>query len=162
MINEKCAKSYCKDDIAKIENYDKAINDTTQTWELHHTLELTLDGEFAHTQEELKRLGMYYHRPYFELIFLTKSEHSRLHSRLNKKGNQNMKGHRHSDETRQKMSEAKKGMTFTDEHRRNLSEAMKGRKRRPFTAEHRRKMSEAAKARCARNAATHKAFGLGS
>ena len=101
MINEKCAKSYCKDAISKIENYDKAIADNTQTWECHHRLELTLDGEFAHTPEELKRLGMYYDRPYFELIFLTKLEHSRLH----KEGaNHPLYRRHHSEETRQKIS----------------------------------------------------------
>ena len=79
MICELTANAFCKDDISKIENYDKAIADTTQTWHCHHRLELTLEREFAHSKEELKRLGMYYHRPYFELIFLTNSEHNRLH-----------------------------------------------------------------------------------
>lgn len=74
------ANKFCKDDISKIENYDKAISDTTQTWECHHKLELTLNGEFAHTKKELIRLEIYYDRPYFELIFLTKSEHSSLHA----------------------------------------------------------------------------------
>ena len=36
MINEKRAKSYCKDDISLIENYDKAIADNTQVWHCHH------------------------------------------------------------------------------------------------------------------------------
>lgn len=48
MINERLAKAYCRDDIYKIENYDKAIADTTQTWICHHRLELTLDGEYMH------------------------------------------------------------------------------------------------------------------
>ena len=47
MICIKTAKKFCKDDISKIENYDKAIADTTQTYECHHRLELTLDGEQA-------------------------------------------------------------------------------------------------------------------
>lgn len=96
MINKKKANLYCKDDLSKIENYDKAIADTTQTWDIHHRLELTLDGEYAHSKEDLIRLGMYSHRPYFELIFLTHSEHKRLH----------WKGV--SDETRRKMSETAK------------------------------------------------------
>lgn len=78
MISEN-AKQYCKDDISKIENYELAIADTEHMWDCHHRLELTLDGEHAHTPKELKRLGMYYNRPYFELIFLTKSEHNKLH-----------------------------------------------------------------------------------
>ena len=115
MINESQAKKFCKDEISKIENYDKAINDTTQTWEIHHRLELTLDGEFAHSREELKRLGMYYNRPYFELIFFTKSEHRRLHKRGNnnpfygkhlKGKNSPHYGKHHSEDARQKISEA--------------------------------------------------------
>lgn len=35
MINEKNAKSFCKDDLSLIENYDLAIADTTQTWICH-------------------------------------------------------------------------------------------------------------------------------
>lgn len=155
MINEICAQKYCKDDIAKIENYGKAINDTTQTWDLHHRLELTLEGEFAHSHDELKRLGMYYNRPYFELIFLTKSEHNRLH----KKGTNNpLYGKNHSDETKRKIGEANKGKAspqkgkiLSDETKRKMSEAHKGKK---FTEEHRRKMSEAHKAHCTRHTAT--------
>ena len=79
MINEKYAKQFCKDDITKIENYDKAIADTEKTWHCHHRLELTLNNEFAHTRQELIRLEMYYNRPYFELIFLTETEHKSLH-----------------------------------------------------------------------------------
>lgn len=62
-----------------IENYDKALADEFKGWMLHHRLECTIDGEFAHSAEELKRLGMYYNRPYYELIYLTHSEHSKLH-----------------------------------------------------------------------------------
>lgn len=98
MINEQCAHTYCKCDISKIENYDKAIADLTHTWHLHHRLEFTLDGEFAHTKADLIRLGMYYNRPYFELIFLPRSEHLSMHS----------KGKVLSDEHRKKMSESHK------------------------------------------------------
>lgn len=69
-----------KGEIQKIENYDKAINDKTQVWYLHHRLELTMDGEYAHNYKELQRLGMYFHRPYFELIFLTQHDHKSIHS----------------------------------------------------------------------------------
>lgn len=79
MINVKKVKRYCKDDISKIENYELAIADKKHVWDCHHRLGLTLDGEQAHSQEELERLGMYFHRPYFELIFLTKTEHRRIH-----------------------------------------------------------------------------------
>lgn len=35
MINEKQARKYCKEDISKIKNYEKAIADTTKTWQCH-------------------------------------------------------------------------------------------------------------------------------
>ena len=35
MISESY-KKYCCEDPSLIENYDKAIADTTQTWEIHH------------------------------------------------------------------------------------------------------------------------------
>lgn len=79
MINEQRARRYCRDDIFKIENYDKAIADTTQTWHMHHRLELTLDGEFANSVADLKLHDMYYDRPASELIFLTPGDHIRLH-----------------------------------------------------------------------------------
>lgn len=174
MINEHQAKKFCKDDISKIENYEKAVADTTQTWDIHHRLELTLDGEFAHSSGELRRLGMYYNRPYFELIFLTHSEHTRLH----KKGKEFTAEHKRkmseakkgrklgplAEETRRKMSESHKGKGFSDETKRKISESLKGKyhsaetkrkmskaqKGKTLTAETRRKISEYQKARWAR------------
>ena len=133
MINEYYAKKFCKDDISKIENYDKAIADTTQTWDLHHRLELTLDGEFALSRDQLKMHDMYYNRPYYELIFLTHADHRRLH------------GINMSDDTRRKMSEARKGKKlapFSEERRRKMSESHKG---KVLSDETRKKMSEAKK-----------------
>ena len=83
MIDKGRARKYCKDDISKIENYEQAINDKTQTWDCHHRLELTINDEHARTKEELIRLGMYYNRPYFELIFLTRKEHKKLEQNTN-------------------------------------------------------------------------------
>ena len=40
MINEYIAKRFCKEDLTKIENYDKAIADTTHTWHCHHRTEI--------------------------------------------------------------------------------------------------------------------------
>ena len=132
MINEKLAKKYCRDEISKIENYEEAVNDKTQTWELHHRLELTLDGEFALSVADLKMHDMYYKRPYYELIFLTPAEHRSIHQ----------KGKHLSEETKRKMSISKKGKTISDEHRIRISKANKGRK---FTEEHRRNISESKK-----------------
>ena len=154
MINERRVRKYCRDELSKIENYDKAIADKTTTWHLHHRLELTLDGEPALTVAQLKMHDMYYNRPYYELIFLTPTEHRRLHSMnmsedTKQRISESLKGQHPSEETKKKMSEAKKGRTFSDETRRKICEMMKGKKRKPFTEEHRRKMSEAAKRRWA-------------
>lgn len=63
----------------KIENYTDALADNFKGWDLHHRLEITLDGSFALNAADLKRLGMYYDRPYYELIYLRHGDHSRLH-----------------------------------------------------------------------------------
>lgn len=149
MIHERHANLYCKDEVSKIENYDKAIADTAHTWDLHHRLELTLDGELAHSRDELKRLGMYYNRPYFELIFLTKDEHMRLHKKGKnnhfygkKEENTSMYGKHHSEESRKKMAESHKGKPLSSEHRQKIAESLKG---KSFTDEHRRRLSESLK-----------------
>lgn len=87
MISEYTAKRYCKDDISKIENYEQAMNDKTKTWDCHHRLELTINGEHSHTKDELIRLEMYYDRPYFELIFLKPKDHQALHNKFMKHTN---------------------------------------------------------------------------
>ena len=78
MICNETVEKYCSDGISKIENYDKAINDKTQTWHCHHRLEIHDNGTTL-SQEELKSNGMYYNRPASELIFLTRREHMILH-----------------------------------------------------------------------------------
>lgn len=138
-----------------IENYDKAMADTTQTWQCHHRLEThNSDGERRSvdiTSEELKALDMYYNRPAEELIFLTINEHSSLHSKTRvcsaetrKKMSESMKGKHHSEETRKKISEAQKGKKrgpFSEEHKKKMSESMKGKKHKPLSEETRKKMS---------------------
>ena len=57
-----------------IENYDKAIADTTQTWEVHHRKE-----EF-YSQKELKERNEYFDVQPEELIFLTPIEHRKINS----------------------------------------------------------------------------------
>ena len=74
MIDKKRAIKYCKNDISLIENYDKAIADTTQVWHCHHR------RETIYSRSGLIEIGEYYNRPACELIFLTKSEHMRLHN----------------------------------------------------------------------------------
>lgn len=77
MVSE-IVKKYCCEDISNIENYDKAIADTTKVWECHHKFE-TMCPLRPMSVEKLKEQGLYYNRPASELIFLTKSEHRKLH-----------------------------------------------------------------------------------
>lgn len=116
-----------------IENYVKAMADTTQTWICHHRLEThTSDGErrlVALSMEELKALGTYYDRPPEELIFMTELDHKRLHN-IGKHSSR--KGHSVSEETKRKISEANKGKhsgllgPHSEEHKRKMSQSMKG------------------------------------
>ena len=167
MIRKDINKIVRKGDLTKIENYDKAVTDKSQMWVCHHRLELTLDGEFAHSYKDLERMGMYYHRPYFELIFLTETEHRRLHMKTQseiteKKMKEAIKISKQSEEYRKKISEARKGMKFSAEHRKNISEshkgkklseetkkklsiANKGKKLAPFSLEHKNKIGKAFK-----------------
>ena len=103
-----------------IENYDKAIADTTQTWYCHHRLEThNSDGErrlVDITSEELIALDTYYDRPPEELIFLTAKEHQSLHNTGNEKRGRKvseaLKDHLVSEETKRKISETMKGKPF--------------------------------------------------
>ncbi len=79
MIKNSKVKLFCRDDISLIENYNEAVADTENVWVCHHRLELTLDGEFANSKADLIRHGMYFKRPYFELIFMKKSDHFSMH-----------------------------------------------------------------------------------
>lgn len=114
--------------IENVENYEKAKADEFKGWVLHHRLETwTSDGDrrpINISPEELQALDMYWHRPSEELIFVTKAEHNVLHHT----GNNYMLGHRHSETTKKKQSEAHIGKAFSEEHRKKLSDSHKGEK----------------------------------
>ena len=145
-------KQYCKN-YENIENYEKAKKDNFIGWECHHRLEThTPDGKRREVDiscKELQALGMYYHRPAEELIFLTISEHSSFN-----------KGKKRSDEARKRMSEAKKGKYigenhpnygkhFSEETRKRMSESHKGKpspnKGKHHSEETRKRMSSTRK-----------------
>lgn len=95
-------KKFCKEDPSKIENYDKAIADTTQVWHCHHRDEVrTLPSGMVviRSSEELIENDRYYNCPANELIFLTNSEHIKLHSTVRKC----------SELTKSKISKSNKG-----------------------------------------------------
>lgn len=81
--------NYCIDN-SKIENYDKALADNFVGWQRHHRLEThNSDGErrlVQITPEELQAFNMYYNRPAEELIWLTISEHFKIHHDKKKQG----------------------------------------------------------------------------
>lgn len=108
-----------------IENYDKAIADNSQTWEVHHRKE-----EF-YSYKELVERGEYFDVSPEDLIFLTKEEHNKIDSHCKRNSEAN---------------KGKKRGPFSEEHRRKLSEAHKGPKNHMFgkkhSAETKRKISE--------------------
>ena len=100
---------YCCEDISKIENYELAKKDNFKGWVIHHRLELVETGAAVDsTRQDLKDLGLYYNRPSEELIYLTKSEHQKLHH-TGKPG-------------------PNRGKHFSEEHKRKLLESKKGKK----------------------------------
>lgn len=108
----------CKEDISLVQNYEKAVDDTTQIWELHHRLGAVI------SRQDLIKMDLYYNRPAIELIFVTREQHNIIHhkgkiypplSNETKlkiseacKGELNgFYGKNHSEETKKKMSEAR-------------------------------------------------------
>lgn len=67
---------YLEGDETKIENYAEAASDKTQVWVCHHRRELVPDRK---TIEDLKVMGLYWNQPPEALVFMTASEHMRLH-----------------------------------------------------------------------------------
>lgn len=113
MINVRHAKEFCSGDITEIENYEAAVNDKNETWDVHHRLELHPDNSTRFTREDLKRLDLYYNVEPEMLIFLKRKEHLQMH----KKGK--------SITENQRLNRPKK---LTEEHKRNIALASKGRK----------------------------------
>ena len=147
MINEYSVRSFCKEDISKIKNYDLAIADTTQVWHCHHMTETWWNC----TKKELIENECYYNRKACELIFLTPAEHRRIHQKgkqrseeTRRKLSEANKGHILSEETKKKISATLKGHIFSEESRKKMSEAKKN-----MSEETRRKISETMKRRCA-------------
>ena len=126
MISKFHAHKFCKDDLSNIENYEKAISDTTRIWDLHHRDEIRVlpSGMIANrSRQELIENGRYFNCPANELIFLTHSEHQILHKKsvkISSDVSDVKKGKHLTAETRQKISEARKGKTLSEEQRKQL------------------------------------------
>lgn len=134
MISLENVIGYCCEDLSLIENYDKAIADSTQTWHCHHRLEIQEDKVL--TADQLKLERRYYNRPATELIFLTNKEHISLHQ----------SGKRLSKETKLKLSICHKGIKYSEETKRKLNESRKGKHGplygKKLSEEHKNKISK--------------------
>lgn len=131
----------------KVENYELAKADNFKGWIMHHKLEIGTD--YRNSAADLKLMNLYFDRPPEELIFLRLAEHVSLHKKGIKLSEEHrhkcangMKGKKHSEETKLKISESGKGKhkcwlgkKFTDEHKLKISEANKG-KSKGFKGKH--------------------------
>ena len=128
MICLQTVKKFCCEDLSLIENYDKAISDTTQTWDCHHRLEIQEDK--ITPRKELISQGLYYNRPADELIFLTPEEHISLHAS------------NRTEEANNRISEYMKNRKISDETKRRISNGVKKHQsENPITEEQHKKMS---------------------
>lgn len=130
MISIKNIKKICNEPVEMIENYLMAKNDESQYYSCHHRNEIrNILGITVHiTKEELIGLGLYFHRPADELVFLPRTEHSKLHHKnpdfrkhisMTKKGRvSNRKGCHLTEEQKKRMSEG---------HKRNFNEVTRSR-----------------------------------
>lgn len=147
MISETRAKSFCREDISLIENYQEAIDDKETMWHCHHRDEIRFlpSGMIAlRSKQELIENGRYYSCPANELIFMRSKEHRALHSHHQKC----------SDETKEKLrkfnlgkTSPRKGVKLSEETKAKLRAANLGKK---HTEEERKKISEANKIRWAK------------
>lgn len=109
MISIKKARLYCCEDISLIENYEEAINSSIR-YDIHHRMETESDK--LYTQSDLINMDLYYHRPASELIFLSHSEHVKLHYKFTPR----------SIETKKKISNTLKGQRAWNKGKRGISE----------------------------------------
>lgn len=125
-------KPYCNGDISKIENYYEAVNDKENVWHIHHRLEThNSDGEkrlVDLTKDELIELDMYYDRPPEELIFVTPSMHNSLHHSEKSPWNKGTKGicKANSGSFKKGLTPWIKGRKHTEEARAKISTKLKG------------------------------------
>lgn len=127
------AHKYCCEDLSLIENYELAKNDPEPNkWCIHHRDECRVlpSGMIViRTMDELKENGRYYNCPANELIFLTQSDHWKLHHKMGTFG--------FGEEFGDKVSKAtKEAMKKVD---RNKLAVWKGTKQSESTKEKRRK-----------------------
>lgn len=151
MISIKKLKLYCSDDITLIENFNEAVNSDIK-YHCHHRLEIQTNGVLLSRQYLIDN-DLYYNRPANELLLLPVTEHVKLHKKYQKpwqwtseskaKLSKSMSGEgnpfygkKHSDVSRQKISDSNKGRSswnkglktgnLSNEHKLKISFGMKG------------------------------------
>lgn len=142
MIDERRVSEYCYEDPSLIENYERAMNDETQTWVCHHRVGTIMNCG----KKELIAQGCYTDRLAHDLIFLTKSEHNRLHNAgkpASAKHRANLRAALNRPEVRAKMSMKSRGRKQSAETRAKRSASLKAVWSRP---EYRAKVSASNKA----------------
>lgn len=120
MINEYNAKRYCCESISNIENFEIAMSDRHNRWVCHHRLELIKTGGVIDlSMQDLKDFNIYFNRPADELIFLSASEHAKLH----------FTGKPRSQEVRDKISKTSTGKPhpFSDEAKEHMRQCIRSR-----------------------------------
>ena len=130
MINFKCAKKYCCEDLSKIENYEVAIN-SDKVYDVHHRLEIQENGVYLSSIDLIKQ-DLYFKRPASELIFLSKSDHASLHAN----NNNGFLGKNHTEETKQKISKSEKKVWKNEEYKQKMVEHLKGENNPFYGKEH--------------------------
>lgn len=78
MISKYVVK-YCNGDITKIKNYELAVSDEKEYWEIHHWLEITPFSKKEVTINFLEKNKMYYNVEPQALVFLKHEDHVKLH-----------------------------------------------------------------------------------
>ena len=106
-----------------IENYEQAIADTTQTWEVHHRLECCF------TQKFLKEMNLYYDVQPEALIFLTQADHNKIDSRRRRLSEAHESKEVLCVETGEIFASTWDAYRQTGIHRSNISSACNGKRR---------------------------------
>lgn len=144
MIGVSKVRLYCKGDIFRIENYEKAVADTETMWDCHHRDEIRKlpSGMIAlRSVDDLIEAGLYYQVPPEYLIFLPHSDHLSLHKRLK---TYKRTGIPHTESTKELMRQKAKGHTLSGASKEKLRQWHLGRK---LSEETRKRMSETHKKR---------------
>lgn len=121
MFSVKQAKAYCCESIEKIQGFKKA-SESLEKYHIHHRFE-----ELGLLRQDLLDMGLLYHRPACELIFMSGREHNQMHTTVIP-----------TDAYINSRFKYGNIPTFTEEHRRHISEAKKGVKQTQEHIDHNR------------------------